>query len=45
LLEHLGLEEEATAVQGAVAKDLAGRSSAQPRGTRDIGEALATAVG
>jgi 3-isopropylmalate dehydrogenase len=41
LLDQLGFAEQAQRVEGAVAADLQGRSDLGPRGTREIGEALA----
>jgi 3-isopropylmalate dehydrogenase len=43
MLDHLGLADAATRVEGAVAADLASRS-AEPRPTHVVGETLATAV-
>ena len=44
LLDHLGLSEAAGEVEQAVADDLAGRGRSD-RSTREVGEALAAAVG
>jgi 3-isopropylmalate dehydrogenase len=44
MLAHLGLGDAADAVERAVAADLAGRASAGPRTTAQIGDALAAAV-
>jgi 3-isopropylmalate dehydrogenase len=41
LLDHLGFAEQGQRVEGAVAADLRARSDVGPRGTREIGEALA----
>jgi 3-isopropylmalate dehydrogenase len=43
LLDHLGLDRAAARVESAVAADLAQRSG--ERSTREVGEALAAAVG
>ena len=43
MLQHLGLDDAAAAVESAVAADLAGRGDA-PRSTSDIGDAIAERV-
>jgi 3-isopropylmalate dehydrogenase len=44
LLEHLGHADEAAAVEGAVAKDLAGRGDTV-RSTTEVGDALVSLLG
>ncbi|MDQ3105363.1 MAG: 3-isopropylmalate dehydrogenase, partial [Actinomycetota bacterium] len=44
LAEHLGLAGAANRIERAVAADLAGRTAAGPRGTREIGAAVAAQV-
>ncbi|MEV6106732.1 3-isopropylmalate dehydrogenase [Streptomyces sp. NPDC051940] len=44
LLRHLGYEDRAVRIEGAVAADLAERDAAAPRTTDEIGDALAARV-
>ena len=45
LLQHVGLDAAATAIETAVAADLAARDQAAPRGTRATGEAILARLG
>jgi 3-isopropylmalate dehydrogenase len=44
LLEHLGLDDAARAVEGAVVADLAARENGARRRTAEIGDAIAARV-
>ncbi len=45
LAEHLGLTATAARIEAAVGADLAARAGKPPRGTREVGEAVALRVG